>query len=239
MGKHHTHPVGDAGDFDIYLLAQSWSPQFCCTNRADRCSTVGWAFSAKHLSLHGLWPAYSTPRGGERSPVDCRVKARLVSEQLPRDYVDLAPSFTKWNAELHRAEVGALAKHEWQKHGTCSGLGPQQYFEEALRAMQALPGERGTPRSLVKAVGGSVPTQTVRSEYGKAVALRADKHCRLAEVTSCWSKAPDGRVGAQIDCPPAVMQGRDSAAKCRSLYVTALGQCLAADQEKQKGGGRR
>ena len=103
---------------------------------------VSWAYSARHLSLHGLWPAYAVPRdkGGDRpspSPLDCAVKAALAFDQLPREYIDLAPAFTKWNNELHRAEVGQLARHEWQKHGTCSGLNPPQYFEEALRAMQA------------------------------------------------------------------------------------------------------
>ena len=46
-----------AGDFDVYLLAQSWAPHFCCQH-ADRCHTVPWAFSARNLSLHGLWPNY-------------------------------------------------------------------------------------------------------------------------------------------------------------------------------------
>ena len=79
-------------------------------------------------------------KGADRpspSPTDCAVKAALVFDQLPREYIDLAPAFTKWNNELHRAEVGKLARHEWQKHGTCSGLNPPQYFGEALRAMQA------------------------------------------------------------------------------------------------------
>jgi ribonuclease I len=142
MGKHRTSS-DTPGDFDIYVLAQTWAPQFCCT-KSDRCTTVSWAYSARHLSLHGLWPAYSVPcdKGADRpspSPTDCAVKASLVFDQLPREYIDLAPAFTKWNNELHRAEVGKLARHEWQKHGTCSGLDPPQYFEEALRAMQAPP----------------------------------------------------------------------------------------------------
>lgn len=92
------------GDFDVYLLAQTWAPQFCCT-KSERCTTVPWAFSAKHLSLHGLWPGYMTPRGKETFPADCATKARLFAQQLPREYVDLAPAFTKWNQETHSAEV--------------------------------------------------------------------------------------------------------------------------------------
>ena len=108
-------PKEKPGDYDIYLLAQTWSPHFCCKNTADRCSTVPWAFSARHLSLHGLWPSFAVPRAdgskrGALSPMSCTYKAALLTSQLPREYVDMAPSFTKWNAKEHRAEVGELAR---------------------------------------------------------------------------------------------------------------------------------
>ena len=99
----------EPGDFDVYLLAQSWSPHFCCTN-SDRCTTVPWAYSAKHLSLHGLWPGYMVARGGTTFPSSCKVKANLVAETMPREYIDLAPAFGKWNPEKHRAEVGDLGE---------------------------------------------------------------------------------------------------------------------------------
>ena len=57
------------------------------------------------------------------------------------------------------------------------------------------------------------------------------------QVTTCWAKQPDGKVGAQLDCPAAVMKGRDTqtqTGKCATLYVTALGQCLLADANKGK-----
>ncbi len=44
MGKHRTSS-DKPGDFDIYVLAQTWAPQFCCT-KSDRCTTVSWAYSA-------------------------------------------------------------------------------------------------------------------------------------------------------------------------------------------------
>ena len=69
---------------------------------------------------------------------------------------------------------------------------PAQYFDEALRAMRELPGDRGTPGILTRNVGGTVDAAALRGEYRKRVALSADKHCRLAEVTSCWRKQPDG-----------------------------------------------
>ena len=114
MGKGHQSSGHAPGDFDVWLLAQTWSPHFCCAH-TDRCHTVPWAFSAKHLSLHGLWPGFLTQRGGETFPSSCATSARLVPTQLPREYIDVAPSFTTWNAAERRAEVGDLAKHEWKK----------------------------------------------------------------------------------------------------------------------------
>ena len=54
--------------------------------------------------------AYRGTPGADRpapSPTDCAVREKLTTafDQLPREYIDLAPAFTKWNNELHRAEV--------------------------------------------------------------------------------------------------------------------------------------
>jgi len=219
------------GDFDVYLLAQTWSPHFCCTN-SDRCTTVPWAFSAKHLSLHGLWPGFSTPREGDTFPANCATKARIVQDALPREYIDVAPSFTTWNAAERRADVGGLAKHEWKKHGTCTGLMPSAYFAEALRALSLLPGDRGTPEMITANVGGTVPASALRRTYAKRVAIMTDRACEISEITSCFSKLPDGRVGPQIDCPDHVMKGRDTS--CATLRINQLGQCMVAAGKKKR-----
>jgi len=230
MGRSDARFV--AGDFDVYLLAQTWAPHFCCQN-TDRCNTVPWAFSAKHLSLHGLWPGFSKPREGQTFPEKCEAAKKLLPNFLPREYIDVAPSFTTYDAALRQATVGGLAKHEWSKHGTCTGLAPDQYFAEALRAFELLPGNRGTPSILSENVGGAVGAPALRAAYAKRIAVRGDKQCRLTEVTSCWSKLPDGRIGSQVDCPEHVMKGRDSP-QCSLFKMTALGQCLASDGHKRR-----
>ena len=233
MGRPRSASKYAAGDYDVYLLAQSWAPNFCCKN-VDRCHTVPWAFSATHLSLHGLWPGFSSPRGNDTYPSNCEAAHKLFPSFMPSEYIDLAPSFTVWDAKARQAAVGDLAKHEYKKHGTCSGLPPDAYFSEAVRAFAMLPGQRGTPEVLTKAVGGSVATAALRAAYSKRVALSADKQCRLTEVTTCWEKRPDGRVGKQIDCPEHVMNGRDRGHQCASLRITQLGQCLAGDGGRKR-----
>ena len=46
MGKQRTSS-DTPGDFDLYVLAQTWAPQFCCT-KSDRCTTVRCAYSANN-----------------------------------------------------------------------------------------------------------------------------------------------------------------------------------------------
>jgi ribonuclease T2 len=92
------------GKFDFYLLSLSWSPEYCYNHRtSSECE--------KHLGLvvHGLWPQYS---GAGRGPEYCGQQPGLSN---PETLLDIMPS------------VG-LIQHEWETHGTCSGLSPNEYF---------------------------------------------------------------------------------------------------------------
>jgi len=44
---------GNSGDFDLYLLAMSWAPRFCCTNN-KQCKNENME-NTDDLSVHGLW----------------------------------------------------------------------------------------------------------------------------------------------------------------------------------------
>jgi ribonuclease T2 len=62
------------GAFDYYVLALSWSPQYCATatNNADRSQC-----SVPHgFVVHGLWPQYRAAacRWAARRPAGCRVR---------------------------------------------------------------------------------------------------------------------------------------------------------------------
>ncbi len=105
------------GDFDFYVLSLSWSPTYCLDNgRSDRIQCGGRPYA---FVVHGLWPQYE--RG---FPSDCpsdqggRVSRRDVDAML-----DVMPS-------------PSLIRHEWQKHGTCSGLDQGDYFA-LIRKAQA------------------------------------------------------------------------------------------------------
>lgn len=112
-------PLGcHAGDapFDFYALTLSWSPEHCANRpQAQQCDR-GYGFV-----LHGLWPQFE--RG---YPADCGNER--WDPAMARRFPDLYPS-------------PHLYRHEWRKHGTCSGLSQLAYHKlaDTLRRRLVLP----------------------------------------------------------------------------------------------------
>ena len=116
-----TNPSGNKVDeFDYYVLSLSWLPSWCAIDGdargADQCDPkhdFGW-------TLHGLWPEFE--RG---YPSYCKTSERAPSRDQTAGMVDIMGS-------------SKLAQHEWEKHGTCSGLSAQDYFAASRRAYEAV-----------------------------------------------------------------------------------------------------
>lgn len=106
-----------AGAFDFYVLSLSWSPSYCAT-AGDRAPMQCGATKPFAFVTHGLWPQYE--RG---FPSDCRVTGRNPTRAQVDGMLDLMPS-------------PGLVRHEWRKHGTCSGLDPRAYFDQIRRATE-------------------------------------------------------------------------------------------------------
>jgi ribonuclease T2 len=105
--------ANDQQPFDFYLLNLSWSPEFCATHpAATEC--------AQHLTfvLHGLWPQNTTGP----FPQHC---SNAYGPRNPSAYKDLYPD-------------PGLLRHEWQTHGTCSGLAPDAFFTLARQALHSV-----------------------------------------------------------------------------------------------------
>lgn len=116
--------AGDVpGRFDFYVLALSWSPDYCAARPQDA-EQCGRPYG---FVLHGLWPQYQ--RG---YPADC--SSEPLQPQIERQFADLYPS-------------RKLYRHEWQKHGSCSGLSQQQFHQLAtsLKAKVRIPAAYQAP----------------------------------------------------------------------------------------------
>jgi ribonuclease T2 len=103
-----------AGDFDYYVLALSWSPNWCAlegdARDAEQCGEAfGWV-------IHGLWPQYE-----DGWPAYCPTVERNPSRQV-----------TAAQADLFGA--GGAAWYQWKKHGVCSGMSADNYFRLAREA---------------------------------------------------------------------------------------------------------
>lgn len=105
-----------AGVFDYYVLALSWSPNWCAVEGdakgSDQCDPRhdhGWI-------LHGLWPQFH--RGW---PSYCRTAEAPPSRRQTTEMADIMGT-------------SGLAWHQWKKHGTCSGLSANDYFALSRQA---------------------------------------------------------------------------------------------------------
>lgn len=116
--KHHKKRPSAA--FDYYLLSLSWAPTYCASHPADRSSECK---TGNHTAfvLHGLWPSSNA---NPMQPVSCK-PASPVSASIVRHMLEYFPS--KY-----------LVQHEWNKHGTCSGNSPAEYFTKAEQAYKAV-----------------------------------------------------------------------------------------------------
>jgi len=120
-GQHQHHKPGPSsrgGKFDYYVLSLSWSPEHCAEKPGgpddSQCGT------GRHYGfvVHGLWPQYEN--GGY--PQSCSTANHLADGVIQKT-LDIMPS-------------ADLIRHEWQRHGTCSGLPADAYFEHARQAFQ-------------------------------------------------------------------------------------------------------
>lgn len=112
--SHASSQVAASGSgFDFYLLNLSWSPEFCYSHPSA-------AECAAHATfiLHGLWPentdgAYPESCSSAPGPTD------------PAQFKDIYPD-------------PGLLQHEWQTHGTCSGLSADVFFQTARAAFRSV-----------------------------------------------------------------------------------------------------
>ncbi len=111
------------GEFDFYVLSLSWSPSFCeeASERGNSSrSQVQCGGRPFSFVVHGLWPQYE--RG---FPEYCQRPSPRIDRNIMTSMLDLMPA-------------PGLIFNEWDKHGTCSGLGGRAYFETIRKARAAV-----------------------------------------------------------------------------------------------------
>jgi ribonuclease T2 len=175
---------GQPGKFDFYVLALSWSPSYC-QDTEERGRDGGQQCSAARpysFVVHGLWPQYE--RG---FPQRCEVPAPRLNRELMTSMLDLMPA-------------PRLVYHEWDTHGTCSGLGANGYFDLVRKARDSvkIPDTYSSPDKSLSVAPDEVEEAFMKANPGlsrSAIAVTCNS-TRLSEVRICMSKDLKFR-----DCP--------------------------------------
>src|SRR6202158_1139218 len=164
------------GEVDFYVLSLSWSRSFCeeASERGGGPSQGQCGGLAVSFVVHGLWPQYE-----HGFPNYCQRPSPRLDRNIVSSMLDLMPA-------------PGLIFSEWDKHGTCSGLGARAYFETIRKARSAvkIPEEYlelSAPKTVAPA---EIEEAFIKANPGlssSAIAVTCDK-TRLSEVRLCMHK---------------------------------------------------
>ena len=173
------------GDFDYYTLVLSWSPTYCAGRKSkdfdpqcDRRGARPYAFV-----LHGLWPQYV-----KGFPERCRTRERpWVPRKLINQMLDIMPN-------------PKLVIHEYKKHGTCTGLKPEGYFQLSRKLFSTIK----IPRKYIEPTQAqTISPQDLETEFLAANPnLKPDMFAiscggpgnRLREIRVCFGRSGELRA---------------------------------------------
>lgn len=178
-----------AGEFDYYVMALSWSPNWCALEGDAKGSEQCEARHDHGWILHGLWPQYE--RGW---PSYCNSRYRNPSRSDTRAMSDIMGT-------------GGLAWHQWNKHGRCSGLSSEDYYALSREAYGRI-----TRPEVFRKLDRSVklPATVVEDAFLEAnPALSAD----MITITCKSSFIQEARICLTRDLDPRLC-GRDVIRDC-------------------------
>jgi ribonuclease T2 len=176
----------EPGKFDFYVLSLSWSPSYCAAAHERYARNEGIQCGARPFSfvVHGLWPQYE--RG---FPENCRVPPPRLYRGIVESMLDVMPA-------------PRLIYNEWDRHGTCSGLPPRQYFDLIRKARAAIkiPEQYANLQAPLEVTPAAVEEAFTKANSGLSVdgmAIECDRR-RLTEVRICLSKDLQFRACPEI-----------------------------------------
>ncbi|HET8547133.1 MAG TPA: ribonuclease T2 [Bryobacteraceae bacterium] len=170
--------------FDYYVFSLSWSPEYCAGgNSSEQCT----GNRRYEFVVHGLWP--QDERGGY--PSNC-AGTRQVPRRIIDEMIEIMPS-------------AQLIRHEWQKHGTCSGLSQQDYFQRVQDAyvLVRIPNRFRQPLRQVETTATDVKREFTNANPGFSFTVA----CRgrfIREVRTCMDRDLAARgcgTGVSDSCP--------------------------------------
>lgn len=174
------------GEFDFYVLSLSWSPSYCAAEgrSADpaQCGTGG----PSGFTVHGMWPQREAGYP-EFCPTE---EPSKVPASLADTVADIMPS-------------RALVAHQWEKHGTCTGLSQADYLSLIRSASErvAIPEQFEDLAKDDHLSAGAVEEAFIAANPGlsaRGIAVSC-KEKRVAEIRICLTRSLEFRRCAEVD----------------------------------------
>lgn len=162
-----------------FVLAASWQPAFCeGRKQVPECVTQTTARpDATRFSLHGLWKVRQS-YCGVADEVKVLDKAREWARLPP---VKLEPALAAKLSELMPGTQSSLDRHEWIKHGSCSGLDQAGYFGMSLNLLEEL-NASAVGRLFASNIGKTLDEARIKAAFdetfGKGAGERVKMSCR-------------------------------------------------------------
>jgi len=164
---------------DSYVLALSWSPQHCSTvDGNSKAHELQCKLNKFGFVVHGLWGQNDKAHTKCDQPRNCG--SSVVTDEIIKKAICIMPGVT-------------LIQGEWQKHGTCTGMTQDQYFDKTIELWGnivkpdiGLIVNSKNEVSVDKIVDGFVKSNTNVGIFSDAIAVQVGKNNRFKEVFICY-----------------------------------------------------
>ncbi len=209
-----------------FVLALSWEPAFCETRpKVPECRTqTAERIDTRQFSLHGLWPE------GAYCGVDATTRKTDEThnwDDLPEVELPIAQQ-ARLDAAMPGTQSG-LERHEWIKHGTCSGTDQIGYYAAALALTDAV-NASGLPELFTKNMGNSLSITRIADAFDAAFGDGTGKRVML-ECVSDGSRrlisgiriALEGTIGADPDIGALAASANVASGRCKGGVVDPAG----------------
>eukprot|EP00638_Chattonella_subsalsa_P018001 CAMPEP_0117893682 /NCGR_PEP_ID=MMETSP0950-20121206/25476_1 /TAXON_ID=44440 /ORGANISM="Chattonella subsalsa, Strain CCMP2191" /LENGTH=532 /DNA_ID=CAMNT_0005753997 /DNA_START=67 /DNA_END=1665 /DNA_ORIENTATION=+ len=204
----------------FYLLAMIWQPEECFGHEKEYpgCQSPEAAW-AQQLTIHGLWPNYYN--GGWPQFCTSEKLDLAIIQSIGLNTMEL--NWPNVMEDASSPQYKDFWEHEWEKHGTCTGLSQELYFTKTL----ALHQQFGDSTFIAENSGQSVSKSDLLDSFGgdgMAILLCEDNGflsqvyiCLQEEKEEDTSATIEGDVTMQkIQCPSSVI-GEDTCSS--TIYI--------------------
>ena len=197
----------------IYVYGYSWTPGFCNQQMYPGCMSPE-SYWETNFTIHGLWPQYTTtgyPEYCTTEPFDPNIPVQIGETRMQQYWPNV-------QYDINSPNYDNFWEHEWMKHGTCSGLSQNDYFQFALELTERIP----TPSVLYNSIGKNMSASQLRYSLGDTdnyVALQC-KNQMLVGAYTCWNQTQNVPSN-QMECPMSVVK-EDSCSNSADIVILEL-----------------